>query len=49
MVERRTQFAQAIVPMLEGKRERLDAGGPASSEDRERLEENLAWWSGETQ
>tara|TARA_R110002126_G_scaffold285701_18_gene436778 strand:+ start:42181 stop:42354 length:174 start_codon:yes stop_codon:yes gene_type:complete len=47
MAARRAALAEAIIPMLEARKVKLDAGRPASSEDRARLEEDLAWWSRE--
>ena len=49
MAERRAEFAEAIVPMLEVTKQRLDGGWPASEGERQRLDENLAWWSGEAE
>lgn len=47
MSELRAQLAEAVLLGLKDAQRRIDAGWPASDEDRQRLDENLAWWSQE--
>ncbi|MBE0580819.1 hypothetical protein [Devosia sp.] len=49
MAERRAEFAEVVVPMLEATKRRLDGGWPASEGERQQLDENLAWWLGEAE